>query len=781
MDSPGLMPLGLPQPLGYAEQACKECRRRKSKCNKGIPTCNMCLRYRRHCLYEKHSRTPLTRRHLTEVEERLEQAEALIKQLRAAASPQTLSSEGLSRTMASPNQISNAGELARMKQGFSGVDLGGGNNISPDATQAINDKLSGDRSHLQQPSSFDAINESASDSTLIPDDRNKISNVAPISQNIMGTLEQTESSEKSQEDDFESPPSTGDFGWNEHEAVQQDSPGMPTASDSTETRQILDGMASLTVSEQRSGYLGIASGAAFLRLLEPVEYRNAQSRSPGEADSHISFVSLPNLNKHIADTMIDAYFRIYHVSYPIVHEPTFRAQYSEVIRRPNGGSWYILAYVMAALGVYTTATTLNNLDLDIFQHTKSLLSFDILEVGSLTMVQALTLISNYQQKRDKPNSAYSYSGLAARMAMALGLHKDFQGWKIPPLSMEIRRRVWWTLSIFDIGATITFGRPQVCPFNGVDISLPMNVHDKDLTAMSTSYPPDPEEISVYTAVRTQARFFIATNPIYVRIISKPLPSARELLQLEAQCLRSWTENTPAYYSETAPIPPKFVFSHSVMQWRWRNFRMIMYRPFVIRRALLARSGRQDNSSPESLQAYERCLTDAKQSILSISAFWAANDHIRLFAWYALYFLFQAALIPCICLQNEPSSSYAPDWRDQIITSLKVIAALVPVNPSARRCHQVIVSLCGAHLNTPMPLLGDVNAEDMSSLQSKDVDEAYRGISRQAPDTDEDRSMTSMDNPNHQMNAVFSMMWPNTLFDSADKEHEDTWMDFLNGI
>lgn len=292
------------------------------------------------------------------------------------------------------------------------------------------------------------------------------------------TPQEIENLEKSYEEDFESPPSTGDFGWDEHESTQQDSPGESTMSGFNETRQILDGMASLTVSEQQSGYLGIASGAALLRLLDPVQAKKLQGQSHTEADTRIPLKPLPNLNKHIADNMIDAYFRIYHVSYPIIHEPTFRAQYSEVIRRPSGGSWFILAYVMAALGVYTTATTLNNLDLDLFYHAKSLLSFDLLEVGSVTMVQALTLISNYQQKRDKPNSAYSYSGLAARMAMALGLHKDFQGWKIPPLSMEIRRRVWWTLSIFDIGATITFGRPQVCPFNGVDISLPMNVHDK---------------------------------------------------------------------------------------------------------------------------------------------------------------------------------------------------------------------------------------------------------------------------------------------------------------
>jgi len=45
-------------PLGTADQACKECRRRKAKCNRGIPTCGLCIKYNRHCLYEKHSKTP---------------------------------------------------------------------------------------------------------------------------------------------------------------------------------------------------------------------------------------------------------------------------------------------------------------------------------------------------------------------------------------------------------------------------------------------------------------------------------------------------------------------------------------------------------------------------------------------------------------------------------------------------------------------------------------------------------------------------------------------------
>lgn len=61
--------------LGSGDQACNECKRRKGRCDKQLPECGPCARNKRHCLYERHSKTPLTRRYLTEVETRLKQTE----------------------------------------------------------------------------------------------------------------------------------------------------------------------------------------------------------------------------------------------------------------------------------------------------------------------------------------------------------------------------------------------------------------------------------------------------------------------------------------------------------------------------------------------------------------------------------------------------------------------------------------------------------------------------------------------------------------------------------
>ncbi|KAH6682919.1 fungal-specific transcription factor domain-containing protein [Halenospora varia] len=754
-------------PLAAADQACKECRRRKAKCNRGIPTCGLCIKYNRHCLYEKHSKTPLTRKHLTEVEERLERAEALLRQARLVPPgprPRAIPSAQYIQT---PQPLGQNG----FESTFDFSDL---NHPLPNGSQnnsaSLKDSLSDGLPQVTSPTTNHV--------TLppFPDITSQGEHHLPLQVNEYdyNSAVATEESQGAP-NPLECPP-MDDFEWDEQyvtvvESTDQDLSSW--ASKSSETgdteENVIDGMASLTVDEKEGGYLGVASGAALLRIIDPLPpaRKKATSSRPridrfssGSTAMVAPMYDQPNPNRHILDSMIDAYFRLYHLSYPIVHEPTFRAQYSEVIPRPNGDCWLILAYVIAAIGVFTTSTSLEGTDLPLFGQAKSMLSINFLEAGNLTLVQALTLISNYQQKRNKPNSGYNYLGLAVRMAMGLGLHKEFQGWNITPLKMEIRRRVWWSLCVFDVGATITFSRPMAWPGEGIEVAFPMNVNDRELTAASITYPPESNQITPYTAVRTQASFHMATNRIYARVISKPFPSAKELLQLDDTLIGDWLSNLPLYFTEHAFIPPKYSLAHAVMMWRYRNLRIIMYRPFVIRKALYARNGRDE--SAESFQAYERCLDEARNSIAAIRDYWSSNEHTRVAAWYALYFLFQAALIPCICLRNSPLSPQASDWRSQILATLSTISSLSPVNSSSPRCHQVILKLCGQFLQEELAHGSGIGPEGHGM-------EAGGGLS------------PINESPQTQMNNVYSMMWPNVPALEADVVmQDDAWMEFLRG-
>lgn len=172
----------------------------------------------------------------------------------------------------------------------------------------------------------------------------------------------------------------------------------------------------------------------------------------------------------------------YHTSYPFVHESTFRAQYHEQIPRPHGQAWQILLNTILALGAWSVGDDNSDVDIAFYQEARNLLQqASVMEMGNLTLVQALLLLSNYAQKRNKPNTGWNYLGLAVRMAMSLGLHKEFPSWQISLLQREIRRRLWWGVFIFDSGAAKTFGRPILLPEGSlIDAKQVMNIHEEVL-------------------------------------------------------------------------------------------------------------------------------------------------------------------------------------------------------------------------------------------------------------------------------------------------------------
>ncbi|KAK4892813.1 hypothetical protein LTR27_008727 [Elasticomyces elasticus] len=561
------------------------------------------------------------------------------------------------------------------------------------------------------------------------------------------------------DDRLESPPHvSGDFEWDESEVrspvatsqLQQDVASSP----SNDSEAVGDGMATLAIDDSQSAYFGDASGAALLRVMDlGTSPQPSKRRTAPRTDRHVArelsdVYMQPSSKRLITDNLIDAYFRYYHVSYPIIHEPTFRAQYAEVVERPHGQCWTFLAHIVAAIGAFTTSSD-DTADNSLFAEVKSLMHVSYLETGNLTLVRALVLMSNLVQKKDMPNSGYNYLGLATRVAIGIGLHKEFRKSSASLFKMETRRRVWWCMTVFDVGAELTFGRPVLWPAGGFDVALPLNVHDWQLTASSAKDPEESQEITLYSALRVYATLYLAIVPIYARMTSKPYPSAEELITLDDQVLHRWYSSLPAHFAEFAEIPWKHRLSHSVMLWKYWNFRILMYRPFVVRDMLHASQGNGVQSG-HSTPSQDRCLQEAKSTITSIKDFWEQQERTRLGAWYALYFLFQAALIPCICLRSVPKSSRAAEWQEQVHITLAVMKLLGEWTQSSKKCCDVLWRLCGEHLHA------DPSTPDVM---------AFRG------------SPSVMPSP-----GFYTSIWPGVYpiegLDSDMAMQTDTWADFL---
>ncbi|KAG0645036.1 Regulatory GAL4 [Hyphodiscus hymeniophilus] len=379
-----------------------------------------------------------------------------------------------------------------------------------------------------------------------------------------------------------------------------------TAITLSELSDVSDGMAALSINPEGAGYLGATSSVVPLRTLFSKDHStniDLDKMLDWQAHSLIPQQIPFNLPE---EAFIDAYFRCYHPTYPFLYEPLFRSQFESKSPRPD--SWPILLNAVLALGAWCIGEDESVMD-DYFDQKIARLfeARSIFESGNLTSVQALLLLSNYTQKRNRPNTGWNYLGLAVRVALSLGLHKEFPDWEISLLQRETRRRVWWGLFIFDSGASITFGRPVLLPQKGImDASQVLNIsEEQSLTASTTSLPTELLEPTIYTPLICQSLFHLTTNTLHHRLITSPSPSPQELTALN-RTIDSWKDSIPSYFDlESSGVQwnETFVFARYRLLWRTWNLKIIVSRPILLRWA-----ARLKDSDPGSSDTTEelRC-------------------------------------------------------------------------------------------------------------------------------------------------------------------------------
>ncbi|KAL1406806.1 hypothetical protein Q8F55_006213 [Vanrija albida] len=455
-----------------------------------------------------------------------------------------------------------------------------------------------------------------------------------------------------------------------------------------------DGTASLSVDPDGEGYLGFASGSTLLSILQIVAGGISLSHIPPSAEP-----APPENWKPTHAEMsryIDAYFEHYHTQYPIIHESTFRAQYAEVIPRPPRAQWLVLVHVVIGLGAICSSAPMYIVDY-FLERSIAVITVDHLETGSLTLVQAFTLLSNLAQKRNKSNAGSVYLGIAVRMAIGLGLHRELPLWNIKPFEREVRRRVWWVVFIFDAGASVTFGRPILLPYGSADVKMIHNVQDRDFTPSAPAVPPASSDTTIYTSLIYQASFHLCANRIYERVISTPPPSGEEVLELDHD-IRQWHATIPKWFA--SPVThddhfretPWLHFSAHKLFWRYCNLRIILHRRAFLERALqrlpLSAIHTGQEELEHTLSSY--CLQSAMDTIYDIHDFFKGRKLNTLEKWYGLHFLFQSSFVPLIALWTDVASPDRAAWQEAVRQTRETLMLRgVQTDPLAERCLRII--------------------------------------------------------------------------------------------
>lgn len=166
---------------------------------------------------------------------------------------------------------------------------------------------------------------------------------------------------------------------------------------------------------------------------------------------------------------------------------------------------------------------------------QALINCDYLRTSDRDCLTALYLYLVSVSLNTDPRSLSSMLGVAIRIAKRVGIHSEAVNAKFAPLEAESRRRLWWSLVLFDtrIGEKADHKTTSLDPT--WDCSIPLNIYDSDLWREMKETPvvePKSTE-AIFSVVRYELANFIRHSTFYLDFSSpalKPIAKGGPVVQ-----------------------------------------------------------------------------------------------------------------------------------------------------------------------------------------------------------------------------------------------------------
>ena len=162
----------------------------------------------------------------------------------------------------------------------------------------------------------------------------------------------------------------------------------------------------------------------------------------------------------------------------------------------------------------------------------------------------------------------------------------------------------------------------------------------------------------------------------------PLVCPEDRCSLDGQ-LVNWYSNLPWLLRTTDPCAEPLYIARCIMKWRYQNLRMLLHRPVLL---TMASNGIASSVAEQDFAAVETCRAMAKATIEDIAGEWRRN---QMSGWNAVWFLYQAAMIPLVSIFWEWDSPEVGEWQKQIETILELLDAMEDWSLAARRSREVV--------------------------------------------------------------------------------------------
>ncbi|KAF7860876.1 hypothetical protein EAF04_008394 [Stromatinia cepivora] len=336
---------------------------------------------------------------------------------------------------------------------------------------------------------------------------------------------------------------------------------------------------------------------------------------------------------------------------------------------------------------------------ELYRRSRKLLNFEILDALQLSLVQLFLLTGVYLQSTHHANRCWNMVGLAIRTAQGLGLNTENNLHRADQLSIEIRRRVWYSCISLDRLLAMTFGRPTMIRTGSWDVQEPAIIDDQYLSADSQGIQPSELHSRMYLFVYS-LRLFDIMDEILLELYvlqggksgsnsSKDFDpwSVRDLasiLTINAK-LDDFQENVPKILKDVnlftlennsfTPSQLHLMLQSRILRSRFLLVRILLLRPVLLTSVSKEKSALLAKAEP-GLQkdlAIGVCTLCAKTAHLLVETVHEnLNTEYRSSGWHTVYFAFAAATIllaaqlsPLIQASLSNEHSFETSWTSCI--------------------------------------------------------------------------------------------------------------------
>ncbi|KAF5388613.1 hypothetical protein D9757_004721 [Collybiopsis confluens] len=548
---------------------------------------------------------------------------------------------------------------------------------------------------------------------------------------------------------LDSTPTDSQPDWNE----------MYTLADPEEPVDITEGIGELSLTEnQEIRYHGKASGLHFLskdnRTDDRVEggvWKMPMARVwPPSKDFAVHSIQEDEIEvelppPHVQDHLVELYFTYIHPVFPVIHKGRFLSEYSarrEGQARENSpystssspkpeSSQKCTNLLLLTIFSITARfcddqppnppATINQMWEAGHQHLEQARKIltKIFDRSRPSTVQSLLLLGYREFGIGSMEQGWIYIGMAIRMAVDLGLHRNSDQWKhhghnlFSKDEVQTRRQIWWCCCLGDRYGSTYMGRPIVIRDEDFDTPLPeiqevgkiRVIHIHDILCAYRSTLPQEDDLELWQPSASDLLNIrpYAPVPCHViaclrktgelivvlgRIVSKLYPIAatdltpkRAILQtLEVQ-LDQWYITLPEHLrydvaSKRGQVPPPHIIFIHIRYWG---------AILLLNRAFIPNWTEVDFASPRStLESKALDLSQSAATHLSaLVTVWRETFSLKRCSPFLTSYMLSTGIMHLLTLRLRPSNPQAAHGLRQCLDALEDMAVLWPSASRAR--------------------------------------------------------------------------------------------------